>query len=71
MLTRDAIAALRHKSGWQRVYQRLHRQGLVAQKTLSQALSSYSRSREGRGDMIVINTANGEQLVFSNRKTAR
>lgn len=69
LLSRDDIAALRQTTGWGNAYQRLHQQGMVADKNLGQAISSYNRSVHANRAITVINTGGGEQLAFSKDKS--
>jgi len=68
LLSRDDIAALRDAKGWGNAYARLFKQGMVSDKTLSQAIGNYNRSIQASRGITVINTAGGEQLAFAKDK---
>lgn len=68
LLRRDDIAALRDAKGWGNAYAKLFKQGMVGDKTLSQAIDSYNRSIKASRGVTVINTGSGEQLAFAKDK---
>lgn len=68
LLTRDEIAAMRQKTGWGNVYRQLHEQGLVTEKNLGQAVSSYNHSVKAGSNVTVISTAGGDQIAIQKDK---
>ena len=68
LLTRDEIAGLREKTGWANAYTKLHAKGMVTEKNLAQAISTYTHSIQGNRHITVINTGGGEQLAFTKDK---
>lgn len=69
LLTKDEIAVMRQKTSWDNVYRQLHQRGMVIEKNLGQALSSYNQSaKAGISDVTVISTAGGEQIAIKKEK---
>lgn len=69
LLSRDEIAAMREKTGWGNIYRQLHEKGMVTEKNLGQAVSSYNHSvKAGGSNYTVISTAGGEQIAIKKDK---
>jgi len=68
LLSRDDITGLREKDGWGNAYKKLYAKGMVMEKNLGQAISTYVHSIQANRHITVINTGGGEQLAFSKDK---